>query len=46
MRILESDILLIKPVEEADLEELVNVRWDADVMEHLRHEPIGMQHQR
>jgi diamine N-acetyltransferase len=46
MRILENDLLLIKPVEEADLEALMNLRWDADVMEHLLHEPIGMQHQR
>lgn len=46
MRILENDILLIKPVEEEDLKELLDLRWDADVMEHLRHEPIGMQHQR
>lgn len=45
MRILENDILLIKPVEEADLEALMNLRWDANVMEHLLHEPIGLQHQ-
>lgn len=46
MRILENDVILMKPVEEEDLEGLLNLRWDADVMEHLRHEPIGMQHQR
>lgn len=46
MRILENDLLLIKPVEEADLEALMNLRWDADVMEYLLHEPIGMQHQK
>lgn len=46
MRILENETLLIKPVEEGDLEALMNLRWDADVMEYLLHDPIGLQHQR
>lgn len=45
MRILESDELLIKPTEESDLNELMQLRWDADVMSYLLHEPIGMKQQ-
>ncbi|MEP6928094.1 MAG: GNAT family protein [Ginsengibacter sp.] len=45
MRILESDKLLIKPTEESDLNELMQLRWDADVMSNLLHEPIGMKQQ-
>ena len=45
MRILENDKLLIKRTEESDLQELMQLRWDADVMSHLLHEPIGMKEQ-
>ena len=45
MRILESDELLLKPVEESDLGELMQLRWDAGVVEYLIHEPIGMKQQ-
>ena len=45
MRILESDELLIKPTEESDLSELMQLRWNADVMSFLLHEPIGMKQQ-
>jgi RimJ/RimL family protein N-acetyltransferase len=46
MRILESERLIIKPVEEKDLEYLLNLRWDASIMEHLIHDPISMQNQK
>lgn len=41
MRIMESKRLLLKPVEEEDIQELLELRWDAVVMEHLVHEPIS-----
>lgn len=42
MRVLESDRLIIKPVEEADLEYLLELRWDAAVMQYLIHDPLSM----
>jgi RimJ/RimL family protein N-acetyltransferase len=45
MRILETNELLIKPTEESDLDALMQLRWDADVMSYLLHEPIGMKQQ-
>lgn len=46
MRILESERLIIKPIEEQDLEYLLNLRWDASIMEHLIHDPISMKDQK
>lgn len=45
MRILENIELLVKPIEESDLNELLQLRWDEDVAEYLIHEPIGMNQQ-
>ncbi len=45
MRVLESDRLLIKPVEEDDLAYLLDLRWDADIMGYLIHDPISMENQ-
>lgn len=41
MRVLESDRLLLRPIEEQDLQELLELRWNAEVMRHLVHEPIS-----
>jgi len=46
MRVLESERLIIKPIEEEDLEYLLNLRWDASIMDHLIHAPISMQDQK
>jgi RimJ/RimL family protein N-acetyltransferase len=46
MRILETEELLIKPVEDEDIKPLMDLRWDADVMEYLLHDPIGMREQK
>jgi RimJ/RimL family protein N-acetyltransferase len=46
MRVLESERLLLKPVEEEDILQLLELRWDADVMEHLVHDPISPSKQR
>lgn len=45
MRVLESERLLIKPVEERDLPGLLELRWDADVMRYLIHEAINEKEQ-
>jgi RimJ/RimL family protein N-acetyltransferase len=45
MRILESERLLIKPVEEEDIYELLEFRWQRDTMAYSIHEPISRQAQ-
>jgi RimJ/RimL family protein N-acetyltransferase len=45
MRILETDRLIIKPVEEIDLDYLLKLRWDKQVMEWLIHEPLSRESQ-
>lgn len=45
MRFLESDRLLIRPVEMEDIEKLLQIRWDSAVMEYSLHEPISVQQQ-
>jgi len=45
MRYLESERLLIKPVEEEDIYQLLEFRWDQDIMQYLVHEPISKQQQ-
>jgi RimJ/RimL family protein N-acetyltransferase len=41
MRILESDRLLLMPVEEEDIYKLLDLRWDKEVMSLALHEPIS-----
>ena len=45
MRYLESERLLIKPVEEEDIYQLLEFRWDKDIMKYLIHDPISKQQQ-
>lgn len=45
MRILESDRLLLKPIEEEDLYQLMEFRWDKDIMFYTLHEPISKKDQ-
>lgn len=45
MRILESERLLLKPIEEEDILELLEIRWDADVMKLSLHESISEKEQ-
>lgn len=42
MRILESERLVLKPVEESDLQYLLDLRWELSVMEYLIHEPLSL----
>ncbi|MGB5024641.1 MAG: GNAT family protein [Saprospiraceae bacterium] len=41
MRILETERILLKPIEVNDLAFLLNLRWEKDVMDYLIHDPIS-----
>ncbi|MBO4488776.1 MAG: GNAT family N-acetyltransferase [Bacteroidales bacterium] len=41
MRVLESERIILKPVEPADLPFLLEQRWDADLTEYIIHNPIS-----
>ena len=41
MRVLETDRLVLKPVEETDLQYLLDLRWDAGIVNYLIHEPLS-----
>jgi [ribosomal protein S5]-alanine N-acetyltransferase len=45
MRVLESERLIIKPMEPQDLEYQLNLRWDKDITEYLIHDPISFKNQ-
>lgn len=45
MRVLESDRVLIKPIEQEDLQFLLDLRWDKAIMNYLIHDPISFQSQ-
>ena len=42
MRILETERILLKPVESEDLSFLMNLRWDKDLTQYIIHDPISM----
>ena len=45
MRILESERLIMKPVEPADLPYLMEQRWDVSLTDHIIHNPISSYNQ-
>ncbi len=45
MRILESERIILKPIEEEDIYKLLEIRWDKDVMMLSLHEPISRKDQ-
>ncbi len=45
MRILETQRLLLKPIESEDLIFLLNLRWNQEVMNYLIHDPISAKSQ-
>ena len=45
MRLLESERLLLKPIEEEDIYKLLEIRWDKEVMYYSLHEPISKKQQ-
>lgn len=46
MRVLESDRIVLKPIEEEDLPLLLELRWDETLTDYLIHNPISMVHQK
>lgn len=46
MRVLESERILLKPIEPEDLSFLMNLRWDKNVTQNIIHDPISSQNQR
>ena len=45
MRILESERLIMKPIEPEDLPYLMEQRWDADLTDYIIHNPISSYNQ-
>ena len=45
MRVLESERILLKPVEYDDLEYLLQLRWDKEITNFLIHEPLSLKNQ-
>ena len=45
MRVLESERVVVKPIEREDLSFLLELRWDKDIMNYLIHDPISMESQ-
>ena len=46
MRVLETERILLKPIEPEDLSFLMNLRWDKEVTQNIIHDPISSQDQR
>lgn len=46
MRILETERLLLKPVEEEDLVSLLDLQWDKEVVQHMKFTPLSLDNQR
>jgi RimJ/RimL family protein N-acetyltransferase len=45
MRILESNRIILKPVEQEDLPFLLKLRWDSDISNYIIHDPISLKTQ-
>jgi [ribosomal protein S5]-alanine N-acetyltransferase len=46
MRMLETERLLLKPVEESDLKELLDMQWDRDLMKYMNFKPLSYENQK
>ncbi len=46
MRMLETQRILLKPVEEVDLGELLELQWDREVMRLMNFKPLSLENQR
>jgi RimJ/RimL family protein N-acetyltransferase len=46
MRMLETERLLLKPVEEADLKELLEMQWDRNLMQYMNFKPLSFENQK
>ncbi len=45
MRVLETQNIILKPIEVDDLKFLLNLRWDNEIMKYLIHDPISFKTQ-
>ena len=46
MRVLETERLLLKPVEESDLPILLDLQWDKEVVQYMKFSPLSMDNQK
>ncbi len=46
MRMLETERLFLRPVEEADLEELLKLQWDRNLMTYMNFKPLTIENQK
>ena len=46
MRVLETKRLMLKPVEETDLKDLLELQWDKDVVRYMKFTPISLDNQK
>lgn len=46
MRMLETERLMLKPVEEADLADLLELQWDREIMKLMNFKPLSMDNQK
>lgn len=46
MRVLETDRFLLKPVEESDLLDLLELQWDRDVVKFMKFNPLSFDNQK
>lgn len=46
MRMLETERLFLRPVEESDLAEILEFQWDKELMRYMLFKPLSMQNQK
>ncbi len=46
MRVLETQRLLLKPVEESDLPHMLELQWDKEVVKYMKFSPLSMENQK
>ena len=46
MRVLETERLILKPVEESDLSILLDLQWDKEVVQYMKFFPLSMDNQK
>jgi diamine N-acetyltransferase len=45
MRMLETERVLLKPAEESDLKDLLELQWEKDLMKHMIFKPLSIENQ-
>ena len=46
MRMLETDRLLLKPVEESELGSLLEMQWSQELMKYMIFKPLSLENQK